>query len=102
MAPKTTPFEMSFQIICEKATIKMDGAGYKIYNVDGSVTVPELNCGDLPTGWHQELNYFVNCVRDNVTPDRYQTPDSVFEGLQVVMAEMESVDSGNAVEVKYV
>ena len=101
-AAKGVPFEMSFQIICEKATIKLDASGYHIYHADGTVTAPELNCGDLPTGWHQELNYFVNCVRDNVKPDRYQTPDSVFEAFQVVMAEIKSVDSGKTVEVAYV
>ena len=101
-AAKGVPFEMSFQIICEKATIKLDAAGYNIYNTDGSVTAPVIDCADLPTGWHQELNYFVNCVRDNVKPDRYQTPDSIFEAFQVVMAEMESVDNGKTVEIKYV
>ena len=101
-AAKNVPFEMSFQIICEKATIKLDANGYNIYCNDGTVITPELNVGDLPTGWHQELNYFVNCVRDGVTPDKYQTPESIFNAVATVMAEIESVESGKKVEVKYV
>lgn len=101
-ASKNVPFEMSFQIICEKATIKLDSNGYNIYCNNGSVITPELNVGNLPTGWHQELNYFVNCVRDNVTPNKYQTPDSIFDAVSMVMAEIESVETNKKVEVKYV
>ncbi|MBR7128293.1 MAG: hypothetical protein IKD09_06875, partial [Lentisphaeria bacterium] len=66
------------------------------------VITPELNVGDLPTGWHQELNYFVNCVRDGISPDKYQTPESIFNAVATVMAEIESVESGKKVKVKYV
>ena len=101
-AAKTVPFEMSFQIVCEKATLKLDASGYHIYWNCGRVETPELNSGALPTGWHVELDYFIRCVRDRIIPDKYQTPDSIFDAVTVVMAEMESVDFGKAVEVEYV
>lgn len=101
-AAKGVPFEMSFQLVCEKATVKLDAAGYHVYWNDGRIETPDLNAKELPTGWHRELSYFVNCVRDGVIPDRYQTPQSIFDAFSVVMAEIESVDSGKPVEVKYV
>ena len=101
-APGNVPFEMSFQIICEKGTLKLDASGYHLYWNCGKVETPDTGDASLPTGWHRELKYFTDCVRDNVTPDRYQTPESVFSSLAVVMAEINSVDSKLPVEVKYV
>ncbi len=101
-ASKNVPFEMSFQIVCEKATIKMDAAGFHVYWVDGRVEVPDTGDASLPTGWHRELKYFTDCVRDNVQPNCYQNPESIFDAVSVVMAEIESATKGEAVEVKYV
>ncbi|MDD2403797.1 MAG: Gfo/Idh/MocA family oxidoreductase [Victivallaceae bacterium] len=100
-APRTIPFEMSFQIICEKGTLRFNHEGYKIHWNDGKIETPEINIGELPTGWHQELNYFVDCVKNNVTPNRYQTPQQIFESFKVIMAEMQSAETqGKTVEVK--
>lgn len=101
-APNTVPFEMSFQIVCEKATIKLDASGFHLFWNDGKVEVPETGDASLPTGWHRELKYFTDCVRDGVTPDRWQTPESIFDSLTVVMAEIESATAGKTIEVKYV
>lgn len=101
-APGNVPFEMSFQIICEKGALKLDAAGFHLYWNCGKVETPDTGDASLPTGWHRELKYFTDCVRDNVTPDHYQTPESVFASLAVVMAEIDSVDSKKVVEVKYV
>lgn len=102
-APASVVFEMSFQIVCEKATIKFGADGsFKVLWVDGKVETPDTGDAALPTGWHRELKYFTDCVRDNVTPDRWQTPDSVIASLAVVMSEIESATTGKKVEVKYV
>ena len=93
---------MSFQIICEKGALKLDATGFNLYWNCGKVETPDTGDASLPTGWHRELKYFTDCVRDNVTPDHYQTPESVFASLAVVMAEIDSVDSKKVVEVKYV
>ncbi len=95
------PFEMSFQIICEKATIRFMSEGYKIYHTDGKVETPKINAGKLPTGWHQEIAYFVDCVKKGVKPNRWQTFDSVLDGFKIVMAEEQSVKSKKPVTVKY-
>lgn len=101
-AAVNTPFEMSFQIVGEKGTAKLDASGFHIFWNDGTVESPV--CGDpaLPTGWHVELEYFTRCVATQQCPNRYQTAESIFDSFAVVMAEQESVDSGKKVEVRYV
>ena len=90
-AARTTPFEMTFQMIFEKATVRLMAEGFKIYWKDGRVEAPQV---EATTGWHKELKYFIDCVEKGVTPDKYQTFESVLDGFQVVMAEQRSIDEG--------
>ncbi|MFA6815228.1 MAG: Gfo/Idh/MocA family oxidoreductase [Lentisphaeria bacterium] len=102
-AAVNVPFEMSFQIICEKGTIKLDATGgYHIYWNDGKVEDPKVADAELPTGWHQELKYFTDCVRDGIVPDKYQKPEEIFKSYAVVMAEIESVNQDKRIGVQYV
>lgn len=98
MMSKNAPFEMSFILICEKATIRFDSNGLKIYWNSGEVETPTV---EATTGWHKELAYFVDCVKNRITPDKYQDFESVFDGFKIVMAEQQSVDSKQRVEIKY-
>ena len=94
-----TPFEMSFQLICEKATVRLMQEGFKIYWNDGRVETPVVTGG---TGWDVELNYFVDCVAKGVKADKFQTFESVLDAFKVVMAEQDSVNAdGKRVEIKY-
>lgn len=100
-ANKKVPFEMSFQMIFEKATVRLAGEGYKIYWESGDVESPQVGDSALPTGWHQELSYFVDCVEKNVTPEKYQNLDEIVDSFKIVMSEQESVDTGRTVTIKY-
>lgn len=98
-ATKQTPFEMSFQIICEKAVIRLMSEGFKIYWRDGRIETPQV---EATTGWHKELQYFVDCVQNGVKPDKYQTFENVLDGFKVVMAEQQSVEAGGKrIEIQY-
>lgn len=97
---KGTPFEAGFQLVCEKATIRLGSEGYKIYWNDGHCETPHLEINDLPTGWHQELKYFIQCVRDNVKPDKYQNLASIMDSFKVILAEQKSIDCGERVAVQ--
>ena len=97
-ATKTTPFEMTFQIICEKATVRLMAEGFKIYWNNGRVESPKV---EATTGWHKELAYFVDCVKKGVIPNKYQTFEDVLDGFKIVMAEQKSVDTGKKVAIKY-
>ena len=96
---KGTPFEMSFTIVCEKATLKLDASGYAIYPVKGKVIKPKLDVKAGPTGWHQELSYFVSCVAKGVRPDKYQTIDSIADTMRLIFAEERSVKSRRPVRL---
>ena len=97
-APNTTPFEMTFQIICEKATIRLMAEGFKVSWNDGRIDTPAV---ESTTGWHVELKYFVDCIKNNIVPDRYQTIDSIADTFKVTEAEQRSVVEGKRIEVKY-
>ena len=96
---KGTPFEMSFTIVCEKATLKLDASGYRVYPVTGKPIAPKLDIKAGPTGWHQELAYFVNCVARGVKPEKYQTLDSVLDTMKLVFAEERSVETRRPVRL---
>ena len=98
-AAKGTPFEMSFTIVCEKATIKLDASGYHIYPVKGKPITPKLDVKAGPTGWHQELSYFINCVAKGVKPEKYQTIDSVEKTMKLIFAEERSAKLARAVRL---
>lgn len=99
---KTCPFEMSFQVMCEKATVRFMSEGYKIYWHDGKIDEPKIDVGDLPTGWHQEIKYFVDCILSKTAPTKYQTLQDITDAYCMIMAEQESFDTNKIVEVKYV
>jgi predicted dehydrogenase len=100
-AEKGVPFEMSFQIICEKATILFNAAGFKIYHADGRIETPKPANPDLPTGWHEELNYFLSCVQSNKRPDKFITLDEMLDSIKIITAEQLSADKHKTVKIKY-
>ena len=77
--------------------MKLDATGYHIYPVKGKPITPKLDVKAGPTGWHQELAYFVNCVAKGVKPEKYQTLDSVEKTMKLVFAEEKSVKNRRAV-----
>ena len=96
---KGTPFEMSFTIVCEKATLKLDASGYHVYQTNGKVVTPKCDVKAGPTGWHQELAYFTDCVRKGVKPEKYQTLEAVETSMKMVFAEEKSVATGKSVKL---
>jgi len=97
---KGATFEMSFNIVCEKATLKLDASGYHIFPKKGKIVTPKLDTKAGPTGWHQELAYFVSCVAQGKCPNKYQTFDSVVDTMKLVFAEEKSVRAGKAQNVR--
>ena len=98
-AAKGTPFEMSFTIVCEKATLKLDASGYHIYLANGKVITPKCDVKAGPTGWHQELAYFTDCVRKGVKPEKYQTLAAIETSMKMIFAEERSVATGKSVKL---
>ena len=96
---KGATFEMSFTIVCEKATLKLDSTGFNVFLRNGGTATPKLDVKNGPTGWHQELAYFVDCVRRGVRPEKYQTLDSVLDTMRIVFAEEKSVEEGKCTKL---
>jgi predicted dehydrogenase len=94
------PFQRSFLIIGEKATLQLSSTGYCIYFSDGSMKTPDLEEPDLPDGWHMELKYFTDCVRDKHYPDKYQTIDDLLVTYQILRSEKESIINEKKIEIK--
>lgn len=91
---KNAPFEMGFEIICEKATVRLMVGDYKIYWENGTTESPEVSDAALPTGWHQELRYFVDCILDGSKPEKYQHLDELIDSFKMYEAEVASIESG--------
>ena len=94
---KGATFEMSFNIVCEKATLKLDQTGYGVYLKSGKVIKPKVDAKYGPTGWHMELGYFVDCIVKGVKPVKYQTLDSVIDSMKLVFAEERSIKQKKAI-----
>jgi predicted dehydrogenase len=96
-----TPFEMSFQIVGEKGTIRLSETGYKIIYEDGTVETPSPARPGLPTGWHEEIDYFLNCISQDKPPDDFMTIANLIDSLAIIEAEETSIRDNTRTKVKY-
>jgi predicted dehydrogenase len=94
---KGTPFEMSFQIICENMTLRLAGDGYSVIHENGAIEKPQPAAPGLPTGWHVEIDYLLNCIINNEKPD--MPLDQVAEAIRLVEAEIASINQGCSVRI---
>lgn len=88
----STPFEMSFLITCETATIEYNCNREKplaVHVKGGGTEYPEFTPGD---GYHNEIEHFLACIEDDTTPT-VVTPAEAREALAVALAEIKSVES---------
>lgn len=96
-----TPFEMSFQIVGENGTIRLSETGYKIIHEDGTVDSPTPAEPGLPTGWHVEIDYLLNCIKQNKPPVEFLTMENLIDSLAIIDAEEKSILNKASVDVKY-
>ena len=97
----STPFEMSFQIVGEKATIRLSETGYKVIYEDGRVEEPKPGNPDLPTGWHLEIDYLLRSISEGKTPNDYMNIEEIVDSLAIIEAEQKSVDENKTIKVNY-
>ena len=101
-AADNAPFEMSFQIVCEKATVIFNSSGLKEYYEDGTVVEPDLSAYPGPTGWHQELDNLLKSIQQGISANQYLTPAEAVDGICIAEAEQKSIDNnGTKIEVEY-
>ncbi|UCC21983.1 MAG: Gfo/Idh/MocA family oxidoreductase [Planctomycetota bacterium] len=92
-------FEMSFNIIFEKATIIYDCTrepAFKICPPEGDALTPEVQAGD---GWSLEIAHFIKAVSGQKVPD-ITTPAQSRDSVKLILAEHESAQSGKEVPIR--
>jgi len=92
------PFEMSFIITLEKATLVYDssrGMRLTIFLPDGTKQQPELPGGD---GYSNEISYFLNTIAKRQEPT-LMPPLEARNNIAIAMAERESVITGRPTRV---
>jgi len=100
-AAKSTPFEMSFQIVCEKGTLRLSEQGYKVIYEDGRVEEPKPVSDVLPTGWHVEIDYFLSSIINNTKPEKYLTIREMRDSMAIIEAEELSIKENRSVKISY-
>ena len=85
-------FEMSFNVLLEKATIVYDctrDPAFRVCPADGDAYRPEVASGD---GYSNEIEHFVKAVRGESVPDII-TPAQSVDSVRLVLAEKHSAAS---------
>jgi predicted dehydrogenase len=100
-ATNGTPFEMSFQIVGEHGTIRLSETGYKVIYEDGRVESPTPAKAGLPTGWHVEIDYLLNCIRNDIPPEDFLTIEELIDSFAIIEAEGESIRNKKSIKVRY-
>lgn len=89
------PFRMTFRANFEHASLECDSprAPLTVWPEDCEPYQPELPAGDLYTN---EIAYFLDCIEKGVQP-QIVTPFDARESIRLVLAEAESIRTGQAV-----
>ena len=98
MAP-SFGFEMSFNIILEKATIVFDCTrepAFKVCPAEGEPFTPKVEDGD---GYSLEIAHFVKAVSGQKIPEM-TTPAQSLDSVKLVLAEKESAEKGKEITIQ--
>lgn len=101
VSAKAAPFEMSFQIVCEKGTIRFSELGYKIIYENGRIEEPKPAQENMPTGWHVEIDYFLSSILQGTKPDKYLSTAEMRDSMAIIEAEELSTKEKRRVEIDY-
>lgn len=93
--PPDYPFSASFLVRFEKATVKMDAAGMRIYPEEGKVFTPELG---RPNAYRNEIDDFIDHLHKGFNSP-VNPPESALSSVKLARAEMESARKGVTVHV---
>ena len=92
-------FEMSFNVMLERATISYDctrSPVFKIAPAKGDVIIPKVAKGD---GYSIELEHFIKAVSGKSVP-RIITPKDSLNSVKILLAEKKSCSTANKVALK--
>jgi len=91
-------FEMSFQIMLEKATLVYSSAQeptFRIFPIDGETIIPEIPTGD---GYSFEIQHFVETLSGKAVPSII-TPEQSGDSVKIIEAEKESIRNNDKISL---
>jgi 1,5-anhydro-D-fructose reductase (1,5-anhydro-D-mannitol-forming) len=86
-------FEMSFILVCEKATVVYNCTktpAFAVYTNSGETITPQVAAGD---GYSREMDYFLDCIVEGRAP-KTVTGTEALKSLALALAEVKSVKAG--------
>lgn len=86
LMPKSFGFQMTFNVVFEKAAAVFDGATLKLYPSAGEVILPKLGDGD---GYQSEIEYFAGLISGTNT-ETVITPEQARESVRMALETIES------------
>ena len=92
-------FEMSFNIILEKATLVYDctrNPAFRFCPEEGDSFSPEVEPGD---GYSREIAHFINTVNGRKVP-QITTPAQSLDSVKLILAEKQSAQTGREVTIQ--
>ncbi len=93
------PFHMGITVRCEQATaewVMAGGEAVKVYHRSGRVEQITVR---QRTGWEEEIDYFLNCIRRKRAP-RIVTARSSAEAIRMAEVELKSVHARRIIPVR--
>ncbi len=84
------PFNMSFHISCERATLEFDAGREKTLAVHTGEGRTEYPSHSNATGWEEELKYFVNCVMEGKSVD-LSPPEESKTAVEIALMERDAI-----------
>ena len=96
--PPTYPFEMAYEALGENGCLKFSTSMDPMLTfmpMEGEPSTPECRA---TTGYHQELEYFAQCIAEDSPPERV-TPFDAREAVRLILAEKESIETGQTVSL---
>ena len=101
-APRSVVFDMSFQLVGTEGTLVFNSTGLWFYPVEGAAEKIEVTVGDLPTGWHVEIDNFLSAVLGESSDEKYLPHADIVTGACIHEAERKSLENkGETVVVNY-
>lgn len=92
-------FEMSFNIVLEKAVLSFDNRRsptLKLFPAAGEPVAPPIDAGD---GYSRQIDHFVRQIRGERVPPVI-TPQQALDSLRIAEAERESARKGRPIDVR--
>ncbi|MDI9586861.1 MAG: Gfo/Idh/MocA family oxidoreductase [Acidobacteriota bacterium] len=96
--PPTYPFEMAYEVLGEKGCLRFSTSRdpmLSFHPAQGDPVTPEYRA---TSGYMQELEYFAACIENNQVPTRVTAFDAR-EAIRLILAEKESIETGQIVEL---